>query len=46
MKTYLLKTAEGRVLDIPPMTLDDAQKAQALLAKAGRIVKVFNAFSE
>jgi hypothetical protein len=46
MKTYMLKTVEGRILELPAMTLDEAQRAQALLAKAGKAVLVFNPFAE
>lgn len=46
MKTYMLKTVEGRILDLPPMTLDQAQHAQTLLAKSGKAVLVFNPFAE
>lgn len=48
MKTYGLKTVseEPRVLNLPPMSLSDAEKARDTLAKAGKVVRVINLKTE
>ena len=48
MQTYGLKTVSEnpRVLNLPPMSLSDAEKARDALAKAGTIVRVINLKSE
>lgn len=48
MKTYGLQTVSEnpRVLEIPAMTLQEAERARDILAKAGKIVRVINLMTE
>lgn len=48
MQIYGLQTVSEnpRLLDLPPMTLSDAERARDILAKAGKPVRVVNLRTE